>query len=65
MTKRFATAYLHRFDNPVNSVAAVGCDRSYVWKFEFGSLEFIWDLSFVFWNLMNSPLKKAGPIHQL
>jgi len=53
MTKTFTTIAKHRFLNPVEHlVGPLGTllDGSFVWNFEFGSLEIIWDLFIGAWN---------------
>jgi hypothetical protein len=53
MTKTFISAVLHRFvitDPPMMIPLAKIAWGLFVWNFEIGSLEFIWDLIFGVWN---------------
>jgi hypothetical protein len=53
MTKTFSTFVLHLFatpDQPEMMPYYPSIKRPHVWNFEFGSLEFIWDLIFGAWN---------------
>jgi hypothetical protein len=64
MTETDITALSQRLAFPdllIRMLLRITVDEPFVWNFEFGSLEFIWDLSFVAWNFYEfAELSKFG-----
>jgi hypothetical protein len=55
MTETFAKIAARRdvkSGEPGMMLLGAMADGSFVWVFEFGSLEFVWDLGFGAWNFM-------------
>jgi hypothetical protein len=67
MTKTYTAIAQYRFTKltpPVVMPFPTNVDRSFVWDFEFGSLGFVWYLSFDIWNLIGGCLERKNQLSQ-